>query len=313
MVSVFGATGFEVPDHARLNVRSNFIQLHELALGFWAFGTPARIRFAKRGFAALGLTLRGRGAASSGKQTAAAAVGCPTLASPDQPSEFHYGASLEKVFVRFDAKGLERRLAALLGAPINRTVRFELADFTSQDMLSGLVGLVETLLNQVERRPCVLSPLALRELEEAVTVQLLFTGRHALTGKLQRRPPLTSADPIKRAEQFIEANWQHPITMEVLTDVTGVSARTLFRSFVRTRGYSPMVFARKIRLERAHALLSRPNATTSVTGVALDCGFSNLGRFAHDYASMFGELPSKTLSRSHPAAPGSGRPRDRET
>lgn len=307
LVSVFDATGFEVQDCASLDVRNHFVQLHELSLGFWKFGSPATIRFAKRGFAAFGLTLRGRGATTSGKQTALAAVGSPTLASPGQPSEFQYGASLEKVFVRFEAEHLERRLGALLGAPINRGVRFELADFTSQDMLSGLVVLIEMLLNHAERQPCLLSPLAVRELEDAVSVQLLYTGRHALTGQLLRKPLQTSADPIKRAEEFIEANWQHPITMEALTDVTGISGRTLSRSFLKIRGYSPMVFARKIRLERAHALLSRPNAATSVTGVALMCGFSNLGRFAHDYGRMFGELPSKTLSRCHSAALPSGR------
>jgi len=31
-----------------------------------------------------------------------------------------------------------------------------------------------------------------------------------------------------------------------------------------------------------------------VTKVALDCGFSHLGRFAAQYRAQFGELPSQT-------------------
>ncbi|MFT4159157.1 helix-turn-helix transcriptional regulator, partial [Shinella sp.] len=89
-----------------------------------------------------------------------------------------------------------------------------------------------------------------------------------------------------------------PITIESLIEVSGVSARTLFRSFKRIRGYPPMFFVKKIRLERARALLGDRNAVTSVTGVALKCGFANLGQFARDYRETFGELPSETLKRS---------------
>ncbi len=307
--TVFGATRLEVSDSANLMLRTNFVQLHDLSLGFWTFGTPAKIKVEESDVAALGLALRGRGITASGRQTAVTAPSCPTLASAGQARELQYGADLAKLFVLFESEALKRKLAALLGAPINRSLRFELADFTSQDMLSGLLGLVEMLLNYVERRPVLLSPLALRELEEAVTVQLLFAGRHAFSDQLRRKPKDTSANPIRRAEEFIEANWKHPITMEALSEVTGVSARTLVRQFIKFRGYSPIAFARKIRLERAHALFSQPNTATSVTGVALECGFANLGRFAHDYGSMFGELPSQTLNRSRPLGPRSVGPR----
>ena len=59
-----------------------------------------------------------------------------------------------------------------------------------------------------------------------------------------------------------------------------------------------MVFARRVRLERARGLLRNPDDTTSVTGIALLCGFSNLGHFANAYRTKFGELPSQTLHRS---------------
>jgi len=39
--------------------------------------------------------------------------------------------------------------------------------------------------------------------------------------------------------------------------------------------------------------------STTVTGVAFACGFSNLGHFANDYRATFGELPSDTLRRAH--------------
>lgn len=202
--------------------------------------------------------------------------------------------------IDFQSKALKRKLAALLGAPIRHDLEFELAEFTSREMLNSLVGLIRLLIHQVNSRNFLLAPLALCELEDAAIVQLLFTGRHKLNEQLLRKPPATTGNAVSRAEQFIEAHWNQPITIETLTKATGVSGRTLFRSFTKERGYSPKAFARKIRLEHAHKLLRQPAENTTVTGVALACGFSNLGRFAQDYLNVFGELPSKTLSLKEP-------------
>ena len=90
-------------------------------------------------------------------------------------------------------------------------------------------------------------------------IQFLMTVRHQVVDQLHRTPSETSPEHVKRAEEFIEANWDQPITMESLTQVTGVSARTLFRTFEKLRGYSPMAFAKKVRIDRARAILSKPN------------------------------------------------------
>ena len=84
--------------------------------------------------------------------------------------------------------------------------------------------------------------------------------------------------------------------IEELVAVTGVGTRSLFKAFERSRGYTPMRFAKQVRLKQARRLLSSADATTSVTAVALKCGFSNLGHFAKDYREAFGERPAETLA-----------------
>jgi transcriptional regulator GlxA family with amidase domain len=42
-------------------------------------------------------------------------------------------------------------------------------------------------------------------------------------------------------------------------------------------------------------LLTGDRDTTTVSSVALACGFAHLGRFSATYASKFGEAPSVTL------------------
>lgn len=296
--SELGATDFDLPHRSDANLRCSFAQFQDIDVGFWSFGTSVKVAFPPDDKAFLGLALHGKGAVTSGGQTASADG--PTLASPGRPLNLHYGADLEKVVVGFRSEALKRKLTALLGAPISRDLEFDLAEFTSQEMVNSLLGLIKIIVHQIDSRQSVTVPLALRELEDAAIVQLLFTSRHKLSEQLLRKPSQTTSNAITRAEQFIEANWNQPITMEALTEVTGVSGRTLFRNFTKARGYSPMMYARKVRLERARRFLSEPTPDTTVTGIALACGFSNLGRFAQDYWNVFGELPSTTLSLKKP-------------
>lgn len=57
-------------------------------------------------------------------------------------------------------------------------------------------------------------------------------------------------------------------------------------------------------MTRARGDLLRPAPGATVTNVAMDCGFSHLGRFSCDYCRHFGESPSETLRRGRatPAA-----------
>jgi AraC-like DNA-binding protein len=53
------------------------------------------------------------------------------------------------------------------------------------------------------------------------------------------------------------------------------------------------LFRRRLDLARARLLAATDTAT--VTTVALECGFVNVGAFADRYRRAFGELPSQTL------------------
>jgi transcriptional regulator GlxA family with amidase domain len=126
---------------------------------------------------------------------------------------------------------------------------------------------------------------------------LLLASVSNYSGLLHGEPVAAAPWQVRRAEQFIEANWDQPITIEMLVAATNVSARSLFSSFKAGRGYSPMDFVKRVRLGRARQKLSRPYAETSVSAVAFECGFGNPGHFARDYRHHFGERPSETLRR----------------
>ena len=89
--------------------------------------------------------------------------------------------------------------------------------------------------------------------------------------------------------------------MSQLCDVTGVSERSLRNACHAVCGTSPKRYLTRRRMEAVRQALAtaRPGEAT-VTRIATDFGFFELGRFAVMYGSLFGERPSETL-RSGPA------------
>lgn len=77
------------------------------------------------------------------------------------------------------------------------------------------------------------------------------------------------------------------------------SPRTLEAAFKTCSGMGPHRFFLRRRLNKAKELLSRrPQEAASVTDVALELGFTELGRFSVRYRELFGESPSATLRRA---------------
>ncbi len=103
---------------------------------------------------------------------------------------------------------------------------------------------------------------------------------------------------LEKVEAYIRANTSEHLTLADLVTVSNTSASSLLRAFRIHRGTSPMKYAKQIRLESAQrALLAARSGITTVTDVAMDHGFFQLGRFPADYRRVFGELPSETLGR----------------
>ncbi len=100
----------------------------------------------------------------------------------------------------------------------------------------------------------------------------------------------------KRAVDYIEANLAEPISVVDICRHSGLGIRTLQRQFVRELGVSPSryVLARRLNAARQRLIGCDPGSK-SVTAVALEHGFTHLGRFAGTYRAFFGETPRQTL------------------
>ena len=103
---------------------------------------------------------------------------------------------------------------------------------------------------------------------------------------------------IRRFEEFLEANLDRPLYLTEICAAIGVAERTLRASCEEHLGMGPIRFLTLRRMHLVHrALLSAVPSTTTVTRIATDHGFWELGRFAVAYRAAFGEPPSETLKR----------------
>jgi AraC-like DNA-binding protein len=103
---------------------------------------------------------------------------------------------------------------------------------------------------------------------------------------------------VARFEEFLEAHPDTPLYLTEICAAIAVSERTLRTACEEHLGMGPI---RYLALRRMHlvrrALLRADLAKATVTQLATDHGFWELGRFAVTYKALFGESPSETLRR----------------
>ncbi|PBJ09162.1 transcriptional regulator EutR [Pseudomonas ogarae] len=103
---------------------------------------------------------------------------------------------------------------------------------------------------------------------------------------------------VARVVRLLQAHEERPIRLSELCRNAGISERTLRSIFKEVFGMGPNRYLHVRRLHLVRAALSIASANTeSVSAIALRFGFSDGGRMASDYHTLFGEYPSQTLMR----------------
>jgi AraC-like DNA-binding protein len=214
-----------------------------------------------------------------------------------------FGTDYEHIVLTMNTRTLTDKLAALAGTSIDRPLTFSSANDDKSPRAKAFRDHLFFLVEQLSASTVPFPRLVQDEFEQTLMVMFLCSIRHSFSHLLDRAPADASVAQIRRAEEYIEANWRQPITLEALAAETEMSAFELFRAFKNSRGYSPMEFADRVRLRHARELLHHADDMTAVAAVAAACGFGDFDRFTRDYARTFGEHPSQTLRSGKPGRP----------
>jgi AraC-like DNA-binding protein len=292
-----GASDFDFRKGSRpFEVTINFLQLKQLALvscrhtGAAGFRLPAG-DVIRQPFCISGAGLvdfDGRHFAVTREET------CVVPSETD--TVFNYDDELSHLTLLVTPRVLETKLGAMLGTPVVRDIAFTAnASFCSPE-LARLRRLLDHFTAELDRDDAQIPQQAMDEFEQLLLVSFLTANRHNFSHLLERGQHAPAPWQVRMVEDYIEANWNMPISIETLANVTGGSMRSIFKAFRQARGITPMAYAKSVRLLHARQMLQAPDEHSSVIGVAFACGFLNAGHFARYYRRAFGELPSATLA-----------------
>jgi AraC-like DNA-binding protein len=298
LLTRFGATNAEIKSCEGMAARGSLVQLQSIGLIYGYGSAAATCDFPEADRFRLFSALTGKGHTTIGKDAVALDANQCCIISPGQKVTLASDFGHEWFNLRIEGAAFESKLSYLLGARPNGKLEFKHAANMNTPRFQQLWRLIHFFAEQLDATSEPLSPLVLRELEQTILVAFLTANQHSFSHLLERDPTNTLPFHVRRAEEYIEAHWDQAITIEGLVEATGIGARAIFRAFQQTRGYSPMAFAKMVRLKHARKKLAEPDAETTVTLVAFACGFGNLGHFARDYRQAFGERPSETLAKA---------------
>jgi AraC-like DNA-binding protein len=138
------------------------------------------------------------------------------------------------------------------------------------------------LLDRPESVP-VLSTQLVRELH-----YWLLAGRH---GAAIRRLgwPEAHVQRVARAVAVLRAEFKHPVPVERLAAVAGMSQSSFHQHFRTVTSLSPLQFQKQLRLIEARRLMLSEGATASSAAFAV--GYESVPQFTREYGRMFGLSP----------------------
>jgi AraC-like DNA-binding protein len=294
----FGAIRIDLRQTERFDARVNLVELAETGLAFGATSCDLSADHLATDFVRLQIALKGCATTTAAGKTTDINARQFAITPAAMPSQMQCQGGHERLTLRLTQEALTRKLSALVGVRPKGDFRFESVIAVDDPRARSLYRLIDFMSRELNSATVTMPSAVRHELEHAIQHAFLSASRHAFSHFLDAPHKLPDSGIVSRLEEFIEAHWSEALTIERLVTEAGVSGRSLFRSFERTRGYSPMAFVKAVRLRRARAMLSSGNPGMTVASAASVCNFANQGHFARHYREAFGELPSDTLSRA---------------
>ncbi len=242
--------------------------------------------------------LRGHCRYEQYRESLSLSAGHILLMNPDEAIDLTYSADCEKFIVKIPATLFNEACLEHRWFKPNECIKFNPVPYKFEE-LDSLLYLLNLLCQEAESN--IATPQMLQHYNRVVTGKLMTMLQH----NVSLETPTLQSVSFERLAQFIEDNIKSDITAEQLAKQSHLSLRSLYLLFEKNVRTTPKNYIRQKKLEYIYSTLTNPaNPISNVTAVALDYGFTHLGRFSEFYKARFGCLPSETLKNRSLCARG---------
>ncbi len=213
-------------------------------------------------------------------------------------ARFVTGDRSKRLVIWMDAARLERALQAQLGEPPREMLAFSPGANWAGGPGGAVWRMVQHLMEELHDPDGLTSEPVARETFTDLFLQAVL-GRlhHNYTARLERSTDTAVPRYVRRAEAFMRASADQPITMPDVAAAAGCGTATLYAAFRRFRDTTPLAVLHGMRLELVREALRAADDSVSTRSIARRFGFTNPSRFIAAYGKEFGERPSETRQR----------------
>lgn len=299
-------SGFMHPHRMRanhpqlLNTRLDGVPLGEMGLFYLHYGDNVSINLEEnQRYYLFQMSLSGHARICQGKHCSETSAGTLTVLSPDCAGTIQMDAACSYLVLMLNRTVLERHLSQLLDKHLNRPILFdlELPDAGQNIALQQTLTYLCQQYNQPDN-PLLNQPRITHQYREMICSLVLNIWRHNYSDALAQTNAIPQPWYIRRAAEYINDNINQPISIATLSKTLGITRRTLQNGFNHFLNQTPSGYILNLRLKQVRRALQQADPKqASITGIMLDHGINNPGRFAKIYKQRYGELPSETLLR----------------
>lgn len=250
----------------------------------------------------VGVPLKGAFAINFGQEEVVADPTAAVVTTPTSQVRYRgYPTGTERlVVISFDRQQLHNHLRDYLGRDRIDTIKLA----PSLDLGRGLGAqwwhLTSALalwgLESSDSLPT--HPELKKSLSSAIMTGFLLASDHQYRDALDAWIQPAPSAIVRRAIDIIERHAAEPLSVVELAAEVGCGVRALQLSFRKQLDLTPAEYIRRVRLDRAHAMLQSSNpAHTSVPQIARLWGFNKTSRFVAQYRKAYGVTPDATLRK----------------
>lgn len=269
-----------------------------MSFNYMQYGTESHIEPGYlKDFYLIQLPLQGWAHVESGGQVIESG---PTRASVINPSAFTkmvWSHDCRQFTLQIAKERVERIAASCLGLPVQGALVFDTAMENGNAQHASWWRHLFSFICEYSQECSFYRNTEILETElDNIIKALLYSLNHNYSNPLLHDTQMVRPRHVRLAMDYIHEHLSENLSMEKLTELTGVSERRLYEGFKRSQNISPMRYVQKTRLKQVRTALQTSH-DISVTKIATEYGFTQLGRFAALYRQVYGELPSETIAR----------------